>query len=93
MENKRRMIPKNLNLAKKSRIDYKNTAQNLFYQENKYSFLAKNLLNTSNRVANPFQTFVKSLLLSAYNKLIVADGTFYADSNVRSDHFYFSDFT
>jgi hypothetical protein len=89
MENKRRMIPKNLNLAKKSRIDYKNTAQNILYQENKHSFLAKNLLNAS----NPFQTFVKSLLLSAYNKLIVADGTFYADSNVHSDHFYFSDFT
>ena len=63
------------------------------FQENNTSFPDKKLLNTSNTGCNPFQTYVKSLLLSAYNKLIVADGTFYADSNVHSDHFYFSDFT
>jgi len=59
------VIPKNLYLAKNFRIEYKNTLQNLGFQKNINAFHAKKILNTFNRTVNPFQTFVKSLLLSA----------------------------
>ncbi|GMN10296.1 hypothetical protein MTsPCn9_12890 [Croceitalea sp. MTPC9] len=65
MESKSKTKPKNLYLAKNLRMDCKSTAQNNLFQENKASFLAKKTLNTSNSFSNPFQTFVKSLLLSA----------------------------
>ncbi len=65
MDKSNKTVPKNLYLAKNFRMYCKSNAQNLLFQEKRASFPAKKLLNTSNSIRNPFQTFVKSLLLSA----------------------------